>query len=115
MSFEGSIKEWVSVDNRIKSLSDRMRNLRAEKGELGDRIMQYAQTNNLSNAVVKISDGCLRFATTRHLAPLTAKHVEECLLQCIGDQSQVTAIMKYIKDTRAVKETQDIKRTYTKE
>lgn len=115
MTFEGSVQEWVSVDNQIKALSERLRVLRAEKGELGDKIIQYVETNNLSNAVVQISDGRLRFSTTRHLAPLTAKHVEECLTKCIGDKAQVGAIMKYIKDTREVKESQDIKRTYSKD
>lgn len=115
MSFEGSVKEWVSMDNQIKTLSDKLRLLRAEKNKIGDDILAYVETNELSNAVINISDGRLKFTTSRQLSPLTAKHVEECLLKCIGDSSQVSAIMKYIKDTRSVKETPDIKRTYTKE
>jgi hypothetical protein len=72
--------------------------------------MGYVETNSLSNATVNISDGKLRFVTAKQTAPLTLKYVEECLLKCIGNQNQVTQIMKIIKDSREVKYTADIKR-----
>lgn len=115
MSFESSIQNWVALDNQIKTLSDRLKELRAERNDIGDNIIAYVETNELSNAVVKISDGRLRFGTTRQTAPLTLRHVEECLNKCINDGEKVTAIMKYIKDTRDVKENSDIKRSYTKD
>ena len=115
MSFEESIKDWVSLDNQIKTLSDRLKELRIERNEISDNIITYIDTNELNNAVVKISDGKLRFGVTRQTAPLTLKHVENCLHNCISDEAKVSAIMKYIKETREVKENTDIKRTYAKE
>ena len=115
MSFESSIQSWVAIDNQIKTLSDRLKELRAERNDIGENIIAYVETNELSNAVVKISDGKLRFGTSRQTAPLTLRHVEECLNKCISDGEKVSAIMKYIKDTRDVKENPDIKRSYTKE
>ena len=115
MSFESSIQSWVAIDNQIKTLSDRLKELRAERNDIGENIIAYVETNELSNAVVKISDGKLRFGTTRQTAPLTLRHVEECLNKCISDGGKVAAIMKYIKDTRDIKENSDIKRSYTKD
>ena len=115
MSFETSIQNWVAIDNQIKTLSDRLKELRAERNDIGENIIAYVETNELSNAVVKISDGKLRFGTSRQTAPLTLRHVEECLNKCISDGGKVTAIMKFIKDTRDVRENSDIKRSYTKE
>ena len=115
MSFETSIQSWVAIDNQIRTLSDRLKELRAERNDIGENIIAYVETNELSNAVVKISDGKLRFGTSRQTAPLTLRHVEECLNKCISDGEKVSAIMKYIKDTRDVKENPDIKRSYTKE
>ena len=115
MSFESSIQSWVAIDNQIKTLSDRLKELRAERNDIGENIIAYVETNELSNAVVKISDGKLRFGTSRQTAPLTLRHVEECLNKCISDEGKVAAIMKYNKDTRDVKENSDIKRSYTKE
>ena len=115
MSFETSIQKWVTLDNQIKTVGDHLKDLRTERNDIGDNIITYVETNNLNNVVVKISDGKLRFGVTRNTAPLTLRHVELCLNKCISDGEKVGAIMKYIKDTRDVKEITDIKRTYAKD
>ena len=105
MSFEQSIKNWVTTDNKIRSLNDQIRALREERNTAND-------TNKLANATVKISDGKLRFTSTRQTAPLTLKYIEGCLMKCIQGEEQVGLIMKYIKESRNVKHTPDIKRYY---
>ena len=115
MSFETSIQEWVSLDNQLRTLNDKVKELRSERNDIGDNIITYVETNELNHAVVKISDGRLRFGVTKQTAPLTLRHVEDCLKKCINDEEKVSAIMKYIKETRYVKENTDIKRTYAKE
>lgn len=115
MSFETSIQNWVAIDNQIKTLSDRLKELRTERNDIGENIIAYVETNELSNAVIKISDGRLRFGINRQTAPLTLRHVEECLTKCISDSDKVVSIMKYIKETREIKENSDIKRSYTKD
>ena len=113
MSFEENIKKWVALDNQLKTVNERVRQMRDEKNTLEEGIMTYVETNKLTNATVNISDGKLRFVTAKQTAPLTLKHVEECLSKCISNQDQVEKIMKIIKESREVKYTADIKR-YTK-
>ena len=113
MSFEENIKKWVALDNQLKTVNERVRQMRDEKNTLEEGIMTYVETNKLTNATVNISDGKLRFVTSKQTAPLTLKHVEECLSKCISNQDQVEKIMKIIKESREVKYTADIKR-YTK-
>jgi len=110
MSFENNIKKWVSLDNQIKSMNDKIKNMRDEKNSTEESILEYIETNNLKNATINISDGKLRFTTTKQTPPLTLKYVEECLLKCIQSEEQVTAVMKVIKDSREFKYTPDIKR-----
>jgi hypothetical protein len=110
MSFEENIKKWVALDNQVKTLNERTKQLREEKNNLEEGIMGYVETNNLNNATVNISDGKLRFVSTKQTAPLTLKYVEECLNKCIVNKNQVGQIMKIIKDGREVKYTADIKR-----
>lgn len=110
MSFEENIKKWVALDNQLKTLNERTKQMRDEKNNLEEGIMSYVETNKLSNATVTISDGKLRFVNSKQTAPLTLKYVEECLSKCIGNQTQVTQIMKVIKDSREVKYSADIKR-----
>ena len=110
MSFEENIKKWVALDNQLKTLNEKTKQLRDDKNNLEEGIMTYVDTNKLSNATVNISDGKLRFVSTKQTAPLTLKYVEECLAKCIGNEGQVTQIMKVIKESREVKYTADIKR-----
>ena len=94
----------------MKTIHERTKQFRDEKNTLEEGIMTYVETNKLTNATVNISDGKLRFVSAKQTAPLTLKHVEECLLKCIGSQNQVNHIMQIIKDSREVKYSADIKR-----
>ena len=114
-NFENSIKSWVSLDNQIKILNDKSRELREERNDLGDNIMNYVETNSLNSATVNISDGKLRFISSKQTAPLNLKFIEQCLGKCIAKPEQVEQIMKFIKEERSVKYVPDIKRYYAKE
>jgi hypothetical protein len=110
MSFEENIKKWVALDNQLKQMTEKTKQVREDKNTLESGIMSYVETNNLNNATVNISDGKLRFVSSKQTAPLTLKYVEQCLSKCIGNPAQVSQIMKIIKDTREVKYSADIKR-----
>ncbi len=110
MSFEENIKKWVAIDNQIKSLNEQTKKLRDEKNNAEETIMNYVETNQLSNATINITNGKLRFVNTKQTSPLTLKYVEDCLQKCIGNETQVKQIMKVIKDSREVNYSADIKR-----
>lgn len=112
-SFKNSIKEWVSIDNQIKSVNDDLRTLRDERNNKAGDIINYVNTNSIGNTTVNISDGKLKFTTSRQTAPLTLKHVEDCLQKCVQDKQQVDVVMSFIKETRPTKVISDIKRTYS--
>tara|TARA_B100001093_G_scaffold303008_1_gene288979 strand:+ start:4434 stop:4778 length:345 start_codon:yes stop_codon:yes gene_type:complete len=111
-NFENNIKNWVNIDNQIKSLNEKARELREQRNELCEEILTYAGSNNLGNATVSISDGRLKFATSKSTAPLTLRFVQKCLEDVISDQESVGKIMKYIKSKREVRTSSDIKRYY---
>jgi len=113
--FQESIKAWVAVDNELKIINNRARELREARNDIQGEILEYVETNKLSNATVNISDGQLKFSNVRHQSALTYKHVKECLLKCIDSEEDVNKIMKYIKQTREVKYVPDIKRSYKKD
>jgi len=112
MSFEDNIKNWVAIDNQLKILTDRTKELREKKNNMEESIMTYVHTHKLINAVVNISDGKLKFVTTKQSQPLTLKFVEECLSKCIKSDEQVKQIMNHLKNSRESKFTPDIKRYY---
>ena len=110
--FERNIQKWVAIDNQLKIINEKAKDLRDEKNDLLEDINMYIETNKLNNASIDISDGKLKFAQSKITQPLTFKFVENCLTNIINDQRQVTQIMKYIKDKREKKEVSEIKRYY---
>ena len=113
MSFESRIQQWVSVDNQLKKINEQTKELRDKRNELEQNITAYAQSNNLSNATVKIGDGRLKFANTRVPEPLTFKYLEKTLRSVINNETQVNLIMDQIKQNRNIKIVPEIKRFST--
>jgi len=112
MSFEQQIQQWVTIDNQLKTLNEKTKELREMKNNTEELILEYVETKKMTNATVNISDGKLKFVSTKQTAPLTLKYVEECLANCIKNEEQVNSIMNYIKESREIKYIPDIKRTY---
>ena len=110
MNFEENIKKWVSLDNQLKTINEKVKQLRDDKNSTEEFIMKYVEQHKIKNATINISDGKLRFTNTKQTPPLTLKYVEECLMKCIGNEAQVNQVMKVIKDSREVKYSTDIKR-----
>ena len=110
MSFEETIKKWVHLDNQVRTLTDQTKQIRDEKNEVEETILEYVETKQLKNATINISDGKLRFVSTKQTAPLTLKYIEGCLGKCITNTAHVEQIMKVIRESREVKITEDIKR-----
>ena len=110
MSFENQIQQWVSLDNQLKQLNEKVKDLRDKRNNLEENITSYASENNLSNATVKISDGRLKFTNTKVQEPLTFKYLEKTLGEVIKNESQVKLIVEHLKQKRAVKIVPEIKR-----
>ena len=110
MSFENQIQQWVSLDNQLKQLNEKVKDLRDKRNNLEENITSYASENNLSNATVKISDGKLKFTNTKVAEPLTFKYLEKTLGEVIKNESQVKLIMEHLKQKRSVKIVPEIKR-----
>ena len=69
--FQTNIQEWVSIDNRMKNLQQQIKDLRNQKNDLTNNIFTYAESNNLENTVIQISDGKLKFHNMKQNFSLT--------------------------------------------
>jgi hypothetical protein len=112
MSFEQHIQQWVSIDNQMKQLTDKIKELRDKKNTLNEAIFNHVDNSNLSNASIQISDGKIKFVKTKDTQVLTFKYLETCLHEIIKNEDQVTKIVDYIKNKREVKFVPEIKRFY---
>ena len=113
MSFEEDIKKWVYYDNKSKELNEQIKLNRNTKNDLTQKIINHVDENpSLQDAVVKISDGRLKFSQNKQTAPITLAFLESCLSDIIQDDTNVKKIMEYIKSQRETKIVPDIKRYY---
>jgi seryl-tRNA synthetase len=110
MSFENQIQQWVQLDNQLKQVNEKTKELREKRNALEQNITKYTSSNNLSNTTVQISDGRLKFANTKVPEPLTFKYLEKTLSEVIKNESQVKLIMEHIRQKREVKVVPEIKR-----
>lgn len=110
--FQDNIKKWVALDTQLKILNDKTKELRTERNDLTDGIMEFVADNNLSSSTIKISDGRLKFNQTKQTAPITLGFLETCLMDLFNSEEKVQQVMNYIKEKREVKVVTDIKRYY---
>jgi hypothetical protein len=113
-TLELKIKRWVELDNKIKSTADEVRDIRTEKSVINDEILEIIEEKQLGKATVNISDGKLKFVSSKTTAPLTLTYIEKCLSDLITNGKQVEQIMAYIKKNRETKTSMEIKRVYDK-
>lgn len=113
-----SVKNWVRIDNEIKGLNDKIKELRDERrtSEVALRSWADPLMAQGKKATINISDGKLRFVETKQVSPLTLKYVEERLIACLGEaqRAAVEQIMNDIKENREYKLVQEVKRVYNK-
>ena len=112
MNFENQIQQWVTIDNQMKILNDKMKELREKKSSISEQINTHIETSLLNNTSVKISDGQLKFVKVKETQQLTFKYLETCLSEIIKNEEQVKKIIEYIKNKREVTYVPEIKRLY---
>lgn len=114
MSFDQQIQQWVSIDNQMKMLNDKMKELRDKKNAISEQINNHIETtfSEGTNASVKLSDGQIKFVKVKETQQLTFKYLETCLTEIIKNEDQVKKIVEYIKNKREVKYISEIKRVY---
>ena len=113
MSFEQNIQQWVAIDNQMKILNDKHKELRDKKHTLSNQINCYVETKQLANSTINIGDGKLKFINVKDTQQLTFKYLETCLGEIIKNEEQVKKIIEYVKNKREIKSVPEIKRFYT--
>lgn len=111
-TLEKKIQKWVELDDEIKIANEEIKDIRTERSIINEEIVEIIQERNLLKATVNITDGKLRFVSTKQTAPLTLTYIEKCLKDIITNETQVETIMNYIKNKRETKTTTEIKRVY---
>ena len=110
MSIESNIKNWLSLDNKIKILNQEISQLREKRNNYKDDILEHINKNSLNNATIKVGNEYLKFTENKYNSPLSYKFLLEALANCNIQQDDIENIINYIKIHRENKIIKDIKR-----
>lgn len=114
MNFETYMSKWVILDNRQKQLQKELQQLKNEKQEISEYVLNHVVNNDMTNTTVSLKDGRIRFNSVNTTQPLTFKYLESCLGNIIKNPEQIKIILGHIKSSRDAKTSLEIHRYYNK-
>jgi chaperonin cofactor prefoldin len=109
-SLEKSVQDWVSLDNQIKTLTEKIKQLRERKEELSGHIESALEERNMAHMPIQISDGRLKLTRTHVAQPLTFAYLQQSLQSMLQNETKVAQMIAHIKKNRAVKEGVELRR-----
>jgi hypothetical protein len=112
MNFENNIKTYITLDDNIQELNEKIKKLKNEKNILHNEILNYIQNNNLENVTIKIKNGKINFTTYKQPQFLTYKYLRDCFDTFFKDKNISNNLINFIKNNREIKYTKELKRTY---
>lgn len=97
-----TIKEWVALEKEMKSLNHEIKTRRQRKKELTLALIDTMRKNEID--CFDINDGRLVYSRNQVRAPLSKKHVIECLSKYFGDSpDERDKLAELILESREVK------------
>jgi hypothetical protein len=111
--FVENVKKWVILDSQLKLVGEKTKEIRHVRNDLSKKICDYMITNNMENKKIGIHDGDIKIYEKKDYNPLTFGYIEDCLGEIIEDKAHVEYILQHLKNSRTIKTSHDLKRSYT--
>ncbi len=104
-----SIKGWIKIDNEMKLLQQELKQRRELKKKLTETLVDTMKTNEID--CFDMSDGKIVYTKNKVRAPLSKKHLLECLEKYFSEVPNVEAgeITDFIMENREVKYKENIR------
>lgn len=107
--FVEAVKKYLEVDDKLREIKEKTKNLNTEKKTREEFILNYLQT--IDEKVVDVSDGKLRRNISKTQAPLKKETIQKALTEIVGDATKATAMTDQIIKSRPTVERVTLKRT----
>jgi len=121
-TFKDNVKQWVELDNQSHRYKLEMDGLKKKKSEyemerdkVGDNILSFMETNDLSDNEIVISDGKLKYFNSKSSTSISQKFINERLNLYFNDESKATEVLEFIYSGRETTVTPVVKRTRAKQ
>jgi len=104
-----NIKDWMKVDQEMKTLQRELKDRRLRKKELTDSLVNIMKENEID--CFDLSDGKIMYTKNNVKAPISKKHLLSCLGQYFSDIPSIQAdeVANFILENREVKTKEGIR------
>ena len=108
------VKNWISLDDQIKDLQKRIREMKSEKKEATETLVETMKNNEID--CFELGAGHkLMYTTNKSKKPLSKKHLLESLSKYFqGNTEQATELSKFIMNSREETVRENIRRKMPK-
>lgn len=111
--FEQCMRKWAILDNKIRASNKELKTMRSQKGDISSTVCEFMKTKGLENKKIETGDSVISFYEKNEFSSLTFGYIEKCLGEIIPDKEKVEHIIKYLKDKREIKKSNDLRRRFT--
>ncbi len=109
-NFKQVMKQWIIVDNQIRSENQSLKTLRTERAQLTQTACNIIKLNNWETKKIEAPDSKIMFVNKKEYPPLTFAFLEKHLAEIIPEPENVKLIITHLKNKREPKVTADLKR-----
>ena len=107
--FTKKVVGWVKLDNQIRELRAKSKEITAEKKELEEWILNYL--DKIGEKTISIGDGNLRRNVSKTKAPIKKENIFSTIKDLTKDENKASLITQQIFENRPMTERINLKRT----
>lgn len=107
--FQQKVVAWVKLDNQLREIRAKSKEITTEKKDLEEWILQYL--DEIGEKSISIGDGNLRKNVSKTKAPLKKENIYATIKDLTKDENKANMITKQIFENRPMSERVNLKRT----
>ncbi len=112
-AFRDNVLRWVEIDDDIRSIRAKVKELNDEKKQYEEQIISYL--NKVDEESIVIKDGKLSKSVSKSQAPLKKENIHKSITELVGDSTKAMAITEHILNNRETTQKVRLSRTKNRE
>jgi hypothetical protein len=110
--FKNGIGKWVTLDNEQTKLNARVSEIRKEKKNVENFVVNYMEANDMTNKNILINGGKLKYEVSTTKESITKKYILSKLTDYFKNEKKAEEVTNYLYDSRSsTSEKVSLKRT----
>lgn len=112
-AFRDNVLRWVEIDDDIRSIRAKVKELNDEKKQFEEQIISYLTKVDEESIIIK--DGKLSKSVSKTQAPLKKETIHKSLVELVGDSTKAMTMTEHIINNRETTQKIRLSRTKTRE